>query len=57
MATAWLDIGFFGAIAALLWVAQVQERWLDRGDADGPSVPDRSAPSHPESGHPRRRAA
>lgn len=56
MATALLDIGFLGAIAALLWVAQLQERWLERGDADRPSVPDRSAPA-PESERGRRRAA
>jgi len=57
MATALLDIGFLGAIAFLFWLAQVQERWLMREDADRPSVPDHSAPSHPESEHRRRWAA
>jgi len=55
MATALLDIGFLGAIAFLLWLAQLQERWLEREDADRPSV--HSAPSHPESEHRRHRAA
>ena len=57
MATALLDIGFLGAIAVLLWVAALQERWLERGNRDRPSVPDRSAPSGTVSDHRRRRAA
>ena len=57
MATALLDIGFLAAIAGLLWIAQLQERWLERGDADRPPAPDHSAPSHPESERGRRRAA
>jgi hypothetical protein len=56
MATALLDIGFLGVIALLLWIAQLQERWLER-DSDRPPVPNRSAPSNPESDHRRRRAA
>jgi hypothetical protein len=58
MATALLDIGFLGAIAFLLWLAALQERWLERENrADRPSVPYRSAPSRPDSDHRRRRAA
>jgi hypothetical protein len=57
MATALLDIGFLGAIAFLLWLAVLQERWLEREHRGRPSVPDRSVPSRPESDHPRRRVA
>jgi hypothetical protein len=53
MATALLDIGFLGAIAFLLWLAALQERWLERENRDHP----RSVPSRPESDHRRRRAA
>ena len=57
MVTALLDIGFLGAIAVLLWVAQLQERWLERSNGDRPSVPDSSARSRPVSDDRRRRAA
>ena len=57
MATALLDIGFLGAIAFLLWLAALQERWLERESRDRPPVPYRSAPSRPDSDHRRRRAA
>jgi hypothetical protein len=57
MVTALLDIGFLGTIAVLLWVAQLQERWLQRSNGDRPSVPDSSARSRPVSDDRRRRAA
>jgi len=57
MVTALLDIGFLGAIAALLWVAQLQERWLERGNRDRPSVPENAVSSRPVTDDRRRRAA
>jgi len=54
MATALLDIGFLGAISLILWLAHIEERWLER---DRRARPDQVAePSSMES-ESRRRSA